>query len=108
MSRQQLIPEALDYLTRYPLSDEQLGAVERIEFDGGAAIYPFAWYFWGGKEGVFDIKDISMMRRFDVPLKRDGLAIEFNDSLTMILQAGACAQLERAMGALCRFRFKNK
>ncbi|MBB4273614.1 DUF7256 domain-containing protein [Rhizobium mongolense] len=58
----ELIPEALDYLTRYPLSDEQLAAVERIEFDGSGAIYPFAWYFWGGEEGVFDVRDISGIR----------------------------------------------
>ncbi|WP_246703617.1 MULTISPECIES: DUF6892 domain-containing protein [unclassified Rhizobium] len=58
----ELIPEALDYLVRYPLTDENLAAVERIEFDGSGAIYPYAWYFWGGEEDVFDIKDISGLR----------------------------------------------
>jgi hypothetical protein len=46
----ELIPEALDYLTRYPLSDVQLAAVEWIEFDGGAAIYPVAWYFGAARK----------------------------------------------------------
>lgn len=57
-----LIPEALDYLARYPLADELLASVERMEFDGGATIYPFAWYFWSGEEGAFDIKDLSSIR----------------------------------------------
>ncbi len=58
----ELIPEALDYLVRYPLTDEQLAAVEWVEFDGSGAVYPYAWYFWGGEESVFDIKDISGLR----------------------------------------------
>ncbi len=57
-----LIPEALDYLARYPLTDDLLASVERMEFDGGATIYPFAWYFWSGEEGAFDIKDLSGIR----------------------------------------------
>lgn len=55
----ELIPQALDYLVRYPLTDEQLAAVDWVQFDGGEEIYPYAWYFWGGEEGVFDIRDTS-------------------------------------------------
>lgn len=85
----ELIPQALDYLVRYPLTDEQLAAVDWIQFDGGEEIYPYAWYFWSGEEGVFDIRDtsdihlcvnlkgisvISMIDRFDlrtlVPLQK--------------------------------------
>ena len=58
----ELIPEALDYLARFPLSDDLLASVESMEFDGGATIYPFAWYFWGGEEDAFDIKDLSGIR----------------------------------------------
>lgn len=58
----ELIPEAMDYLVRYPLTEEQLAAVEFIQFDGGEEIYPYAWYFWGGEEGVFDVKDLSGLR----------------------------------------------
>lgn len=58
----ELIPEALDYLVRYPLTEEQLTAVEWVEFDGSGAVYPYAWYFWGGEESAFDIKDISGLR----------------------------------------------
>jgi len=58
----ELIAEALDYLVRYPLTDELLAAVEKIEFDGGATIYSFAWYFWTGEEGTFDVTDISGIR----------------------------------------------
>lgn len=57
-----LIPKALDYLARYPLTDELLADIETMEFDGGATIYPFAWYFWSGEDSVFDIKDLSGIR----------------------------------------------
>ncbi|WP_443726234.1 DUF6892 domain-containing protein [Rhizobium mongolense] len=55
----EIIPEAQDYLERYPLSDELLAAVEEIEFDGGGTAYRFAWYFWDGEDDVFDVKDLS-------------------------------------------------
>lgn len=55
----ELIPQALDYLVRYPLTAEQLASVDWVQFDGGEEIYPYAWYFWGGEEGVFDIHDTS-------------------------------------------------
>ncbi|WP_244511704.1 MULTISPECIES: hypothetical protein [unclassified Rhizobium] len=58
----ELIPEALDYLVRYPLTDQLLASVEDIELDGGAAIYSFAWYFWGGEENAFDVTDLSGIR----------------------------------------------
>lgn len=76
-----LIPQALDYLLRYPLTDEQLASVDWVQFDGGEEIYPYAWYFWEGEDGVFDIHDtadlhhcvnlrgisvISMIDRFDL------------------------------------------
>ncbi|EGL65520.1 hypothetical protein AGRO_1904 [Agrobacterium sp. ATCC 31749] len=77
----ELIPQALDYLVRYPLTAEQLAAVDWIQFDGGEEIYPYAWYFWSGEEGIFDIRNtsdihlcvnlrgisvISMIDRFDL------------------------------------------
>ncbi|ULJ74180.1 DUF6892 domain-containing protein [Rhizobium gallicum] len=55
----EIIPEAQDYLERYPLTDELLAAVEEIEFDGGETAYRFAWYFWDGEDDVFDVKDLS-------------------------------------------------
>lgn len=58
-----LIPEALDYLTRYPIAEELLAAVEEIELDGGDTVYPFAWYFWGGEEAVFDVTNLSGLDR---------------------------------------------
>ncbi|MCF1450169.1 hypothetical protein FS815_25610 [Agrobacterium vitis] len=59
----EMIPEALDYLQRYPLSDELLSAVEELGFDGGATVYEFAWYFWDGEDDVFDVKDLSGIER---------------------------------------------
>lgn len=53
-----LIPETLDYLTRYPMADELLAAVEEIVLDGGDTVYPFAWYFCGGEEPVFDVTNL--------------------------------------------------
>jgi hypothetical protein len=58
-----LIPEALDYLLRYPLTAEQLAAVDWIQFDGGEEIYSYAWYFWGGGGSAFDIHDTSDLHR---------------------------------------------
>ncbi|WP_445738967.1 DUF6892 domain-containing protein [Neorhizobium tunisiense] len=55
----EIIPEALDYLVRYPLTDELLASVEEIEFDGGGTVYEYAWYFWDGEDNVFDVKDLS-------------------------------------------------
>ncbi|MCQ1574308.1 hypothetical protein NFO65_26635 [Neorhizobium galegae] len=55
----EIIPEARDYLERYPLTDERLAAVEEIEFDGGGTVYEYAWYFWDGEDDVFDVKDLS-------------------------------------------------
>lgn len=54
-----LIPEARDYLDRYPLTDELLAAVESLEFDGGNSIYPFAWYFWSGEEDGFEVSSLE-------------------------------------------------
>ncbi|APO67527.1 hypothetical protein IE4872_CH01907 [Rhizobium gallicum] len=45
----EIIPEAQDYLERYPLTDELLAAVEEIAFDDGGTAYRFAWYFWDGR-----------------------------------------------------------
>ncbi len=57
-----LIPQAMDYLLRYPLTDEQLAAVDWIQFDGSGEIYPYAWYFWGGYEDAFDIQNSADLR----------------------------------------------
>ncbi|WP_448726740.1 DUF7256 domain-containing protein [Agrobacterium rosae] len=102
----ELIPQALNYLVRYPLSEEQLAAVDWVQFDGGEEIYPYAWYFWGGEEGAFDIHDtsdihhcvnlrgisvISMIDRFDlrtlVPLQKlEWISIDVpSDNLSALL-----------------------
>ncbi|WP_249123504.1 MULTISPECIES: hypothetical protein [unclassified Bradyrhizobium] len=54
-----LIPQARDYLARYPLTEDLLAAVERLEFDGGATIYPYVQYFWDGEDDTFTIGDIA-------------------------------------------------
>jgi hypothetical protein len=55
----EIIPEARDYLKRYPLTDELLAATEEIEFDGGGTAYRFAWHVWDGEDDVFGVKDLS-------------------------------------------------
>ncbi|WP_244471314.1 DUF7256 domain-containing protein [Rhizobium ecuadorense] len=55
----EIIPQARDYLERYPLTDDLLATVEEIEFDGGGTVYEYAWYFWDGEDDVFDVKDLS-------------------------------------------------
>jgi len=56
------IPEAYDYLVRYPLTDADLAQVDTISFDGGAKIYRYCFYYWGwGTE--FDIDSLEGIAR---------------------------------------------
>jgi hypothetical protein len=55
----ELIPAAYDYLTRYPLTDDDLALVETITFDGGNDIYPYCYRFWSGETKEFDIKSVE-------------------------------------------------
>jgi hypothetical protein len=54
-----LIPEAYDYLVRYPLTGADLAAVESITFDGGNDIYFYCFRFWDGETDQFDVRSIS-------------------------------------------------
>ncbi|WP_245314321.1 hypothetical protein [Rhizobium sp. R634] len=55
----EIMPEAQDYLARYPLTDELLATVEEIAFDGGGSVYRYVWYFWDGEDDVFNVTDLS-------------------------------------------------
>ena len=55
----ELIPEALDYLWRYPLTPALLAQVRALELDGGNAIYPYAHFFWGGDTEDFDVTTLK-------------------------------------------------
>lgn len=61
--RYEPIPEVLDYLARYPLTDELLAEVRSIRFDGGNAIYPFAYHEWSGEEDMFDVSGLAGIER---------------------------------------------
>ncbi|SCX31879.1 DUF7256 domain-containing protein [Agrobacterium rosae] len=91
----ELIPQALEYMARYPLTPALLEKVGRIDFDGGSTIYPYAWYFWDGEDDVFDIHNIggislcsnvtslhavSMLRKIDI---RDLLPLQKLERLTL-------------------------
>jgi hypothetical protein len=54
-----LLPQAYDYLVRYPLTGDDLALVERIVFDGGNAIYPYCYRFWDGETTEFDVKSVE-------------------------------------------------
>jgi hypothetical protein len=54
-----LLPQAYDYLVRYPLTGDDLALVESIVFDGGNAIYPYCYRFWGGETTEFDVKSVA-------------------------------------------------
>jgi hypothetical protein len=58
-----LLPQAYDYLARYPLTDADLALVETITFDGGNAIYPYCYRFWHGETKEFDIRSIDGIGR---------------------------------------------
>jgi len=58
-----LLPQAYDYLVRYPLTDADLSLVESIVFDGGNAIYPYCYRFWHGETTEFDVKSIDGVAR---------------------------------------------
>jgi hypothetical protein len=53
-----LLPECLDYLYHYPLSETLLRSVKRIVFDGGLEIYSYAYRYWDGETDEFDVKSI--------------------------------------------------
>ncbi|MEO9338639.1 hypothetical protein ABFT80_14455 [Mesorhizobium sp. SB112] len=54
-----LMPEVLDYLARYPLTEEMLAQVDSIRFDAGNKLYRFAWHYWGGADDTFDVSDMG-------------------------------------------------
>ena len=53
-----LMPDVYDYLARYPLSEGQLAAVETVSFDH-FDVCTYAWYFWGGETGEFEIASLA-------------------------------------------------
>jgi hypothetical protein len=55
----QLLTPVYDYLLRYPLSAVDLARVEDIVFDGGNEIYPYAYPFWDGETGEFDVHSLE-------------------------------------------------
>jgi hypothetical protein len=55
----ELIPEAYDYLVRYPLSESDLALVETITFDGGNEIYSYCFRFWNGETEEFEVKSLE-------------------------------------------------
>lgn len=57
-----LSQKAMEYFTRYPLTVQQLGRIEVLEFDGGLDIYPFIYPFWGGETDDFDIRSLEDLR----------------------------------------------
>jgi hypothetical protein len=67
-----LLRPAYEYLIRYPLTQAQLDQVTDLTIDGGNAIYRYAYYFWGGHPGYFDVTSIAgieacaNIERFDV------------------------------------------
>lgn len=58
-----LLPQAYDYLARYPLTDADLALVETVTFDGGNAIYPYCYRFWSGETKEFDVRSIDGIER---------------------------------------------
>ncbi len=54
-----LIRATYDYLTRYPLNDDDLAHVESVTLDGGNEIYPYCYKFWGGETDDFDVGSVK-------------------------------------------------
>jgi hypothetical protein len=58
-----LLKPVYDYLVRFPLTANHLAAVTSIEFDGGNSIYPYAFPFWSGEDGEFDVQSLEGIGR---------------------------------------------
>lgn len=63
------VPEALDYLARYPLTEELLAKVTSLETDGGSEIYRYIEYFWDGETDDYTISSLDGIEAL-VNLKR--------------------------------------
>lgn len=59
----QPIPEAYDYLVRYPLSAADLAKVETLIFDAGNEIYRYCHYFRDGTEPSFNVRSVGGIAR---------------------------------------------
>lgn len=57
------MPEAYDYLVRYPLTDDDLARVETISFDGGEPIYRYCDYSSSGSGGEFNVGSVEGIAR---------------------------------------------
>jgi hypothetical protein len=53
------IPEAYEYLARYPLDPDLLAQVNSLIFDAGTGIVEYAWRFWTGEGGKFDVHSLE-------------------------------------------------
>ncbi len=54
-----LIPEAYEYLVRYPLDAELLAKVRSLHFDAGESILEYAWRFWDGESDEFNVRSLD-------------------------------------------------
>jgi len=58
-----LLRPVYDWLVRFPLTANHLAAVTSIDFDGGNEIYPYAFPFWSGEDGEFDVNSLEGINR---------------------------------------------
>ena len=69
-----LIPEAYEYLTRYPLTPELLAKVRSLSIGVPVRIFRYAWYFRYGREEEFRVRSLHgieqciNLERIDVSL----------------------------------------
>lgn len=53
------LPQVVDYLAGYPLTDALMSEVRAVVFDAGEPIYRFCWPDWDGEDGRFDVTDLA-------------------------------------------------
>lgn len=88
------VPEARDWLSRFPMTPDLLAKVTFLEFDGSATIYRYINYFWDGEgdeftirsldgiEALPNLKSVTIISMLDLdavdlaPLKRRGIEVK--------------------------------
>lgn len=53
------IPEMVSYFENLELTEDDLGLVTQLIFDGGIDVYPLIMPYWDGEDDFFDVKSVK-------------------------------------------------
>lgn len=89
-----LIPEAYEYLARYPLTPDLLAQVKRLYFDASTGIVEYAWLFWTGESGAFDVHSLEGIEHC-INLERIGIITLFSPGEIDLRQLAALPRMRK-------------